>query len=85
MSKSNLNAATYAYADANEYGWRGGSGGQMQPRRVEKGRKRSVIDSIRKKKIYCGAYMDPTTGERTVVMVTREGAVSLLQEHDKYA
>jgi len=80
MSKSNIHAATYAYTGVGEYGFRG----HMQ-RCVENGRKTSVIDNIRKKKIYCGAYMDPRTGERTVVIVTKKGAVSLLREHDKYA
>lgn len=84
MSKSNIHTATYAYTGPGEYGFQSGFGGQIQ-RGVENQRKASVIDNIRKKKIYCGAYMDPRTGERTVVIVTKKGAVSLLKEHDKYA
>lgn len=46
---------------------------------------RSAIQALRERKIYCGACVDPQTGEPHIAIVTERGIVAPLQEHVKYA
>lgn len=49
------------------------------------GLSRSVVEAIRGKRVFCGSCPGPQNGEKVIVLVTEQGQVKLLNQHESYA